>query len=416
MLATLLAIGSTVFAAEAKDPTQTEALFTQALTARTAGNTEEAIRLFEQLLSNEPELNRARAELAVAYFQTMNYAAAKAQIQRVLAAEDTPEGVRTTLKQFQAYIDKESRPHVFTPSVSIGFGHDSNVNSGISADTIQAGGLTLTVNDSAKKKGADYLSANVALAHRYLAQDRVNIAGESLVLVWNSRLSYYKQDYLGSENDAFDVGVATASTGPAIIKPGKWRANLNLQYDSISLGNESLGSYTSLAPAFAYQLSPKTEVVVDGVLQSRDFVSDQADHNSNVRSVGTGVSHKFSTELTANAGVRFFDENAKAERFSNQGHEVFVGAGYRVASNINVVARISAKQARYSGTEPVFNESRRDDETKQTLAVTYKFAEGLGALSNSTLAASYTATQNHSNVATYKTSRDQIGLSLTTSF
>ena len=58
---------------------QAQALFDEAMIRRGAGELHESIRLYEQILQNQPALSRARAELALTYYQALNFAAARAE-------------------------------------------------------------------------------------------------------------------------------------------------------------------------------------------------------------------------------------------------------------------------------------------------------------------------------------------------
>ena len=63
----------------------TEARYRLGLYQRETGSPYSAIETLEGLLTANPTLNRARLELAVAYYRTLNYAKARAQAELVLA-------------------------------------------------------------------------------------------------------------------------------------------------------------------------------------------------------------------------------------------------------------------------------------------------------------------------------------------
>jgi len=126
-------------AAEAKSEEEIDALFAKGMRLREAGDYEAAIAAFKGVLSSEPSLGRARAELAVSYLRALNYAEAKAEAEAVLADPNTPETVKFNIEYFLSELEKQSKPHVFTPYITFGLGHDDNINAGPSSSTLQHG-------------------------------------------------------------------------------------------------------------------------------------------------------------------------------------------------------------------------------------------------------------------------------------
>ncbi|MFY9477482.1 MAG: hypothetical protein WAQ08_07440 [Aquabacterium sp.] len=109
--------------------------YRQALYQRETGEPYTAIETLESLLSANPTLNRARMELAVAYYRTLNFARAKAESQRVLDDPQTPENVKLSVLSFLKQLELEEKaafekPHKFEPNVALGLLYDSNVNAG----------------------------------------------------------------------------------------------------------------------------------------------------------------------------------------------------------------------------------------------------------------------------------------------
>jgi tetratricopeptide (TPR) repeat protein len=98
---------------------------------------QEAVFAFERVMVVTPKMLSARVYLAFSYFRVNNYGAAQKELTKLLK-EDLPEKdaaqVRDYLEQITAIKDASVRKH--DTKLSIGYGHDSNVNSGTSAETI----------------------------------------------------------------------------------------------------------------------------------------------------------------------------------------------------------------------------------------------------------------------------------------
>ena len=77
--------------ATAQEAVDTEKLFKEGIFLREQGQVFSSIEALETVLSNNPALNRARLELAVAYYRALNYDQANQQAQKVLDDPKTPE-------------------------------------------------------------------------------------------------------------------------------------------------------------------------------------------------------------------------------------------------------------------------------------------------------------------------------------
>ena len=93
--------------ATAQEELDNNKLFKEGIFLREQGQTFSAIEALETVLSNNPALNRARLELAVAYFRTMNYEQAKQQAQKVIDDPKTPDNVRLAVEAFLAEIKRD---------------------------------------------------------------------------------------------------------------------------------------------------------------------------------------------------------------------------------------------------------------------------------------------------------------------
>jgi hypothetical protein len=111
-----------------------EARFKEGMEALEDDRLKTAIRAFSTILDIEPELNRAKLELALAYYRSMRYEEAEKLAQKVLDDPKTPPEVRVTILAFLAQVKRDSeafgQKHSVKPFVAAGIMHDSNVNVG----------------------------------------------------------------------------------------------------------------------------------------------------------------------------------------------------------------------------------------------------------------------------------------------
>ncbi|XOV79106.1 MAG: hypothetical protein ACFHVJ_19660 [Aestuariibacter sp.] len=98
---------------------------------------QEAVFAFERVIMVTPKMLSARVFLAFSYFRVNNYGAAQTELTKLLK-EDLPEKDAAQVREYLAQITaiKEASVKNHDTKISLGYGYDSNVNSGTSAETI----------------------------------------------------------------------------------------------------------------------------------------------------------------------------------------------------------------------------------------------------------------------------------------
>ncbi len=135
-----------------KDPTNLSLLFQYANLSITVGDLEAAIGVFEQMLIYDSELPRIRLELGVLYFRLGAYALANNYLKSVKEFNPPPE-VEARVDQFLEAIVSAEEPIKWNQTLSLGWKHTTNGNSGINADFIEIGDLLLEVDPDSKREG-----------------------------------------------------------------------------------------------------------------------------------------------------------------------------------------------------------------------------------------------------------------------
>jgi tetratricopeptide (TPR) repeat protein len=386
--------------------------FEQAMAQREKGNLEAAIKGFQTILSNNPKLQRARLELAVAYFQAAKLDAAKREAEQVLNDPTTPEAVKVNIRRFLAQVAAAQSQQKWRPYVSVGFMYDSNVNVGPGSELV---GLPSIAAATAKSDHAWLF--NVGVDHRYLPGRGANADPNKPVFAWLTQANYWRTDYLNL--NAYDLDVATVSTGPGWFKPGQWRGGVSAEADYVRLGGDYYALFTALNPHFTLiRNGDRTEVAVDGLIQRRDYKRTiDAGRDSNFNSVGLSVGHLLSGDkMSVQGGLRVFKEDADSNWYSNNGQEVFVGANYRKSERTNFYGRVTYRNQKYKALDPAYayTAKRKDHQYLFVAGVNHMltsgFMRGWVAKGNVTL------TRHHSNQGLYGYNRDQIAVSLERSF
>lgn len=399
------------------DAGATEAQYRLGLYQRETGEPYSAIETLETLLSANPSLNRARLELAVAYYRTLNYARARAEAQRVLDDPRTPENVRLSVLSFVKQMELEQsiaqgKPHKWETNTSVGLLYDSNVNAGPDNAILgsSASGL-LTLNPQFLSKSDWGYTAQAGAQHTWQQPAPVRIGESTGRLQWISSFNAYQKGYHNYSD--FNLGVLSLATGPGLIVGQGMRGNLNLQVDHITFGGRELGLYTSLNPTITLR-GLGGEITTDVLVSQRSFSRPtDAGRQGQFRSIGLSYGRLIGAQASVQGGVRTFVENTREDRFSNQGHEVFVGGRIQWAG-IDFFVRSAVRNARYDGVEPIFNVARRELERRNEVGASYSFLEGW--LEKWQLSATLANVHNRSNVSLYGYDRDTAFINLGRTF
>ncbi len=373
---------------------------------------------FSSILSNNPGLHRARLELARAYYLSLDYENARREAQTVLDDPNTPPSVRTTLLAFLAQIDEDEKQlqqrHHWTPSVYLGFMHDSNVNVGPNRDVVNIGGTAFQLSNDSKERRDTAFVVNPGLAHTYNPGKTFEFGEHSGFFLWQSQLNGYYRRYF-DETD-FNLGVVTLRTGPAWVVPRHWRAGLGLQADQIWLGDGRLALFGTLNPNITWQFGENTEVTLDATLTRRHYSKQRdTDRDGWYRGADVSVGQYFNNRkfgIQGGAGYSRFD--ADGGRFSHRGPDAFLGVIAQPWQGGSVYARAGYRKYNYRGDEPVFGKPRDDDEFRYTVGFQHDIQTG--PLAKWAVLGSWIHTNNNSNVSIFEYDRDQFNLGLSRNF
>lgn len=409
-LAIAVACSSACLAAEA-DTASANAQYKQALYLRETGQPYAAIESLEALLASSPTLNRARLELAVAYYRTLDYAAARAQAQTVLNDPKTPESVRLSVMSFLKQIELEEatvfgKPHRWDINASAGLLHDSNVNAGPDNALLPNG---LTLNNASLKRADTGFTVNLGATHTWTRAKPVRLMDTPARLSWVTQANAYQKTYL--EANDHNLTVLTLATGPALQLASGHRGNLNAQVDYLRMGSDSLGVFSTLTPSFTWKLG-RGELTAD-VQWSRHAFQRSADQgrNGEYRAASLSYGHVLTQlPLAYQVGLTGFQESTQDWQYGNRGHELFAGLRYRAWEGGDLFLREAYRQSRYVDETPTFGLRRRDNELRSEIGASHRFGGGL--MDKWQLSCTVSHTHNGSNIAMYTFDRTVTAITL----
>ena len=403
---------SSVYASDAVDP---QALFEEAMQLRESGQVYSSIDIFEYLLSQQPGLNRARLELAVAYRQARRFAEAREALVQVLNDPDTPETVKLSINAYLAQLGvdeaeakKRTSSSVF---VSAGVFNDSNINLGPSPE-IQS----VSVNEAS----GSGVTAMVTYSHVSRASKPFEGGDRPIDMEWHSQVTAYTKLHLSAskgldEND-YNLQVISLSTGPAVVASDSWRGAFNIKVDKVYFGNDPYSFNIGLNPSFTLNFSDNLDVTVENLTTVREF-STETGLDGVSKMYGMSVA-KFFKALTVGVegGLRYHSNGAQTGYLNANGIEVFAGGQMPTWKNGRGYLQLSSREYDYKAADPAASSSDPRDETENQAVLGVSHDYKLTGSQTMTVNAQVTYTENDSNVVEYNYDRTVFEINLRSYF
>lgn len=407
-------------AADAPNP-DVEAQFQEGMDALEDDRIKSAIRAFSNILDAEPELHRAKLELALSYYRSLRYEEAQKLAQEVLDDPTTPPEVRVTvlafLAQVQADAESYGRKHDYSSFIAAGIMHDSNVNVGPTNAGIRVGDVNLNLDPASTSQSDNAYVLNTGVDHLFQTGKRVEFGERTGTLLWQSGGSVYWRRY-HEEND-FDLLVASLNTGPALLMLRQWRASLQFKADYLTIGGEALGWFNSVNPSITWQL-PKGELNWDFNYTRRFYHRDVDDgRNGDYLDTGVTLGHylRRNREIAATAGLRAIKFFADDDEYGYWGGQLNLGYSAETWPSGTFYARARGGAYRYEGQDPLFQKDRDDLELRTTLGLTHEYSNDEDLLKDWIVNLFWERTHNNSNIGElYSYKRYQMMLMLSRSF
>lgn len=400
----LLSLAISAAPAFADETDSAQALFDEAMADRESGKVFEAIKLFQDILQTNPDLNRARLELAVAYHQASRYQDALEQFRIVLDDPATPETVRLAilayLGQLQSDQAKPEGSHSLSYYVKAGMIYNTNIGTVPGIGNIIVNGVNfLLPTDKTASFGSDIV---LSASHRYRKKSPLNIAGAATTFEWQSQASVSSNLY--EKTSDFNLNVLSVSTGPAFISTGRLLASVPVRLDEVYLGSSRLGEAVSINPYITFDLGKYRSILIESTLLSRTY-SDDINTGQEGTLLMAGAAYTAllqSLNSGFEAGFRLRNRDADAEEFGYSGVTVYL-SGFTTLSELNsIYLKGNYRTFKYDAADTLFSGGSivRDD-VEASLSFGYNRDFKDGVMQQWTFNAEIGYTENISNIDAY---------------
>lgn len=234
-----------------------------------AGDLRGAAASLERILLIDPRLANIRLELGILYLRMGNAPLAQYHINEALKAPNVPQTVRLRAERLLALAGSQARRNTFRFEGSLGYRHDSNANSGPSADAVyvmdpytqQPILVPVTTGGETEDSALDL---TMRVMHQYAFSN-----GSS----WDTQLDGYGVRYNDLEYlDQYSIGL---TTGPTLMTGGSPEAPIFIRpYGQVGqawLDGDDYFSYFGGGLTFSGFWTPATVTQLRVGYQDRDY-------------------------------------------------------------------------------------------------------------------------------------------------
>lgn len=363
------------------------------------GKISHGIFALERVLLMQPNRHVARLEMARGYFLLGQQERAKAEFDRVLAA-NPPRAVREKVARYLSAITHRQSEYKTTARgyAKFGLGYDSNINSASSEKTFNTPTLgTGTFDDESLAQDAAF--AKVVLGGRVthpFAKGKYLFFGVDL------------EQKVNDGNDAYDLGSADFYGGYGMIA-GKASVRVTAAAQHLQLDYRPYLDMYNVTAEGQYKLSPKKNLngfVRLGAIEYSNL--DNRDANTVTAGIGATVYTDWRFKPSFSAMVFGGIEDPYTHNATSKAIAEKESVGASLSSRLNINSRSTVdlsllwQNTRYQGEDNVFLVKRADDYYKLAASYTRKLSEKWQLK----LEASHSLLD--SNISIYDYERDQV--------
>ncbi len=250
------------------------------------GHANEGVYALERVLASQPHNHAARLEIARGYFILQEYTRSRAEFDTVLKY-DPPDEVREKIYTYLDIIRLQEDRYKTTSTayVEIGYGIDSNINSGPDNPTIIFLGQTGQLSDSALEQRDQHM----ALKANYGISSPVT-NGITFIASVNAHLNR------NDEHSELDTTTFTEAAGLRFLH-AQDAYSMDLIAQQFSIDGDDYRQLTGINTNWSRHLSQLATLQAFFQFSKQDFAG-QATRNVSTRTLGTGYTQRFNAALS----------------------------------------------------------------------------------------------------------------------
>lgn len=344
--------------------------FYYGLAALQSGALEEGVFALERVLAVEPGFDRARLELARGYFLLEDDRRAKREFEIVLA-HDPPPNVRSHVESYLAALQRRADRYEATVTgfVELGGGHDTNVNSATSSDTVAilGGLLDVVLDEDSQEKDDNFARFEARANFSHPVSPGLNlVAGAGL---WDRRLS---------DESEFETRAIDGTLGLMWRQP-RSRTLVSTQAQRFYLDGDFYRELFGVGASYRRDVSEVFGFDISGRISQLDFV-DNDTLDSTLAVLDAGISRRFDHERrpVVTAGVFVGREEADEDTITAKANAERDIVGARaglwmiLAPSWALRGNLEYRSSEYAEENPLFGETRETDYYAASLSADWR--------------------------------------------
>lgn len=342
----------------------TDLMFWIGTSAMQVGETQLAVEKFKKMLAIDPQLHRARLELATTYFRTGRYEDARRELEIVQAASPPP-GVQKNIDKLLEAVEERTKKLFYNLRASLGYMWDDNITSGPEQRSYVVAGGTFTPSTTASKLSDEALVTNVSGNVLY-------DIGESRGMMWNTAASFYNKAY--SDYSKFNYMALDVTTGPW------WTGTRDILkipfgYFYSDYESERLSQAFHLDPNYEYHFNPNFSLKGLYSYTNEDYFADWRGglDNTNHRFELTPNVYLKNRKHTISATAGYENHHAESGQYSYA--DPYLGFSYflRCTPDTEVFLRYQYFRREFEEMPTPYNQFRTDKRQMYTAVISQGF-------------------------------------------
>lgn len=334
------------------------------------GHAEEAVFALERVLLRNPQHQRARLELARAYFQLDDLNAAK-QAFATVQESNPPPNVQQRIKQFLQLIDEklEARKTRRSAAAEFSVGYDNNINSATAQTSIDVPALGQVTLDDTSLQVGDQFAELAVLGNIERSLTQQTAIGAAVDAMMHNNISSATFDYAAAGLKAY---VITPWAGGNVRLP-LYVQQLNVEHNPyrrlLSTGLDWTGDGSERGVPSAFLQLGETRF------------TDQSNKDARLWSLGLGYLLRSSDgHLSTTANGYYSNESTKEAIGKHYGRNyggVSFASTYSFSGSLALTGSAGAQHVIYAAADPVFDQTRREKNYDIAVSVTGRWTAAL---------------------------------------
>ncbi|MDZ7828883.1 MAG: porin family protein [Halofilum sp. (in: g-proteobacteria)] len=322
------------------------------------GELNEAVFALERVVAREPGFDRARLELARAYFLQDDDRRARRAFEIVLA-HDPPPPVEDRIQRYLTAMDRRADRYETTTSgfVELSIGHDTNVNAATDEESVSIfDGFEVLLSDDSRERDDNFARFEARGRVSHPVAPGINLVGEAGI--WQRSLS---------DESEFDTGAIDGSFG--VMRRGSDdRLLVSADLQRFYLDGENYRELLGLGARYDRTLSDELGIDLTGRVSQLEY-DDRPELDSTLLLLDAGFSRAFrgGRRPVLNAGVFLGTEDADDDGNAAQSNTerdllgVRAGLWLALAPRWTLQGRFEYSTSEYAEESDLFGKTREED-------------------------------------------------------